>query len=139
MIFSLLTHPSNISTFQHFNISWAVPTFQHFNILTFHGQFQHFNISTFYEHIRQTPHRFHISTFQHFNISQQLPHISRPAPPPPRPQVCDSSHPTQHIEWTASAAIDLWYVFSSGLGFVLFERFRVCVFERFRVCFVRAV
>ena len=103
---------SNISTFQHFNISWAVPTFQHFNI------------STFYEHIRQTPHRFHISTFQHFNISQQLPHISRPDPPPPRPQVCDSSHPTQHIEWTASAAIDLWYY---------------AFFERFRVCFVRAV
>ena len=113
----------NISTFQHFMGGSNISTFQHFNILTFHGQFQHFNISTFQHFTNTFGRRPTDFTFQHFNISQQLPHISRPDPPPPRPQVCDSSHPTQHIEWTASAAIDLWYVF----------------FERFRVCFVRAV
>ena len=98
MMFSLLTHPSNISTFQHFMGSSNISTFQHFNISWAVPTFQHFNISTFYEHIRHTPHRFHISTFQHFNIStfHNSSPTSRLAPPPPRPQVCDSSHPTQH-------------------------------------------
>ena len=145
-----------ISTFQHFNISWhftngpAHPTFQHFNISSFHGHFrhfnistfqhfniswplptfQHFNISTFHEHTRQPRRRSHISTFQHFNISRQLLHISRPAPPPPRPRGCDSSRPTQYTDLDRLCC-DRFRVcfFPSGVGFVLFERSRICFFS----------
>ena len=140
MTFPQWTRPSNISTFQHFIISWPLPTFQHFNISTFHGHFRHFNISTFQHFTNTLGNRAAVLTFQHFNIStfhgssstsHGLPRrrpdlrFATPAAPP--------STPT----WTASAAIDLGYVFfPSGVGFVLFERSRICFFFlRFRVCF----
>ena len=140
MIFSLLTHPSNISTFQHFitfqhfmggsnistfqhfNISWAVPTFQHFNILRTHSAdappISHFNISTF-----------HNSSPTSHGLTRRRPDLRYATPATPPSTL--SGPPLLRSIYGMS--------FSSSLGFVLFERFRVCVFERFRVCFVRAV
>ena len=116
----------NISTFHHFMATSDISTFQHFNISTFHGHFRHFNISTFqhftttsnistFQHFTNTlGKRAAVLTFQHFNIStvhgssstsHGLPRrrpdlrFATPAAPP--------STPT----WTASAAIDLGYVF----------------------------
>ena len=130
MIFSLLTHLSNISTFQHFNIS------------TFHGQFQHFNISTFQHFTNTFGRRPTDFTFQHFNISTF--HNSSPTShglPRRRPDLRYATPATPPSTLSGPPLLRSIYgmSFSSGLGFVLFERFRVCVFERFRVCFVRAV
>ena len=125
MTFHQRTRPSNISTFQHFIISWPLPTFQHFNISTFHGHFRHFNISTFQHFTNTLGNRAAVLTFQHFNISTFHGSSSTSHGLPrrrPGLRYATPATPPSTQTWTASAAIVL------GPSF-----------ERFRVCFLRAI